>query len=61
MKRREFITILGIAAAWPQALLAQQRSPLPVVGVIHQGAPEPYGHLISEGWRKRDLWRAAVS
>jgi putative ABC transport system substrate-binding protein len=48
MKRRELITLLGIAAAWPQALLAQRRSPLPVVGFIHQGTPEPYAHLIAD-------------
>ena len=56
MRRREFITLLGGAAAWPLAVRAQQAGKLPTIGFLGSSTPSAMGQWVAAFvQRLRDL------
>jgi putative tryptophan/tyrosine transport system substrate-binding protein len=57
MKRREFMTLIGGAAAWPLAARAQQAT-IPLIGYLSSGSPTAFAPMVAA--LRRGLGEAGV-
>jgi hypothetical protein len=52
MQRREFITLLGGAAAWPLAARAQEARKLPTIGFLGTTTPSAWSQWVAAAHRR---------